>query len=71
VSLAIILSIVLVMALVHGDDGNDPIQLIWMAAMWTLDAGTMGGDQGSAGFLFGMLAVTVAASSSSARSSGS
>jgi ion channel POLLUX/CASTOR len=59
VSLAIIVGVVLVMVLVHGDDGNDPLQLIWMATMRTLDAGTMGGDQGSAGFLFGMLAVTV------------
>jgi voltage-gated potassium channel Kch len=59
VSLAIILGVVLVMVLVRGDDGRDPIQLIWMATMRTLDAGTMGGDEGSAGFLFGMLAVTV------------
>ena len=59
VSLAIILGVVLVMVLVRGDDGNDPLQLIWMATMRTLDAGTMGGDEGSAGFLFGMLAVTL------------
>jgi ion channel POLLUX/CASTOR len=59
VSLAIILGVVLVMVLVRGDDGIDPLQLIWMATMRTLDAGTMGGDEGSAGFLFGMLAVTL------------
>ena len=59
VSLAIILGVVLVLVLVRGDDGIDPLQLIWMATMRTLDAGTMGGDEGSAGFLFGMLAVTL------------
>jgi len=32
--------------------------LLWASLMRTLDAGTMGGDTGSAGFLFGMLAVT-------------
>jgi voltage-gated potassium channel Kch len=32
--------------------------LLWASLMRTLDAGTMGGDTGSAGFLLGMLAVT-------------
>jgi voltage-gated potassium channel Kch len=32
--------------------------LLWASLMRTLDAGTMGGDTGSAGFLVGMLAVT-------------
>ncbi len=34
-------------------------QLIWMGLMRTLDAGTMGGDQGSYPFLFLMFAVTI------------
>ena len=59
VSLLIILGVVLFMVIVGGDEGNDPLQLAWMATMRTLDAGTMGGDEGSAGFLFGMLAVTL------------
>lgn len=43
-----------------GDDGGRPpfTQLVWMGLMRTLDAGTMGGDQGSWPFLFSMLAVT-------------
>ena len=59
VSLLIIVGVVLVMILVRGDDGNDPIQLTWMAMMRTLDAGTMGGDTGTPGYLLGMLAVTL------------
>ncbi len=35
------------------------IQLIWMGLMRTLDAGTMGGDEGSYAFPFLMLAVTI------------
>lgn len=34
-------------------------QLFWMGLMRTLDAGTMGGDQGSWPFLFSMLVVTL------------
>ena len=58
-SMAVILGMVAVILIVHGDDGIDPLKLIWMALMRTLDAGTMGGDDGSAGFLLGMLGVTV------------
>ena len=59
VALVIILGVVAVLILVRGDDGRDPLMLAWMAIMRTLDAGTMGGDEGSPGFLFGMLAVTL------------
>lgn len=43
------------------DGGERPgfAQLAWMSLMRTLDAGTMGGDQGSWPFLFAMLAVTM------------
>ncbi len=34
-------------------------KLVWMGLMRTLDSGTMGGDEGSWGFLFAMLAVTI------------
>ena len=34
-------------------------QLVWMGLMRTLDAGTMGGDEGGWPFLFAMLAVTL------------
>lgn len=33
--------------------------VVWMGLMRTLDSGTMGGDEGSWGFLFSMLAVTL------------
>jgi ion channel POLLUX/CASTOR len=33
-------------------------ELLWMSMLRTLDPGTMGGDSGSATFVFGMLAVT-------------
>jgi ion channel POLLUX/CASTOR len=35
------------------------LQIIWMSLMRTLDAGTMGGDEGSILFLFSMFAVTL------------
>ncbi len=35
------------------------VQIAWMSLMRTLDAGTMGGDQGSWGFLFSMFGVTL------------
>ncbi len=43
------------------DDGQRPAlpQIIWMSLMRTLDAGTMGGDAGSWGYLFAMLGVTL------------
>lgn len=34
-------------------------EIVWMGLMRTLDSGTMGGDAGSWGFLFAMLAVTI------------
>lgn len=34
-------------------------EVTWMALLRTLDSGTMGGDQGSVGFLFMMLVVTI------------
>lgn len=37
----------------------DFFHLVWMGLMRTLDAGTMGGDEGSWPFLFAMLAVTL------------
>lgn len=44
----------------EGDAGQRPglVQLAWMGLMRTLDAGTMGGDQGSWPFLLAMLVVT-------------
>jgi ion channel POLLUX/CASTOR len=43
------------------EDGSAPafLDLMWMALMRTLDAGTMGGDTGSWPFLFAMLGVTL------------
>lgn len=35
------------------------IQMMWMGLMRTLDAGTMGGDEGNWSFLFAMLAITM------------
>lgn len=39
--------------------GTSLPDLMWASLMRTLDSGTMGGDTGSAGFLVGMLAVTL------------
>ncbi len=58
VSVLIIVGVVLVLVLVRGDDGRDLPSLLWMALLRTLDPGTMGGDEGSAGFVLGMLVVT-------------
>jgi voltage-gated potassium channel Kch len=43
------------------DDGTRPgfVQIAWSSLMRTLDAGTMGGDQGSWPFLISMLVVTL------------
>src|SRR3954447_22471793 len=43
------------------EDGTRPglFALAWSGLMRTLDAGTMGGDQGSVPFLLAMLAITV------------
>lgn len=58
VSLLIIIGVVVVLVLIRGDDGRGFPQLLWMALLRTLDPGTMGGDEGSTGFVLGMLAVT-------------
>ncbi|MCU0664438.1 MAG: potassium transporter TrkA [Myxococcota bacterium] len=44
-----------------GEDGSPLpfVQVAWMSLMRTLDAGTMGGDQGSWAFLMSMFAVTM------------
>ncbi len=60
ISILAILAIVLAMVLVRGDDGRDIPTLLWMSMLRTLDPGTMGGDEGSAPFLVGMFAVTLA-----------
>lgn len=41
-----------------GQPGPGFVAITWMALMRTLDAGTMGGDQGSWSFLLSMLAIT-------------
>jgi voltage-gated potassium channel Kch len=54
-----ILAISLVIAIMGlSGEGMSLPDLLWASLMRTLDAGTMGGDTGSAGFLIGMLAVT-------------
>jgi len=58
-SLAIIVGVAAILVVVRGDDGRDLPQLLWMSLLRTLDPGTMGGDQGSPGFVLGMLAVTL------------
>jgi voltage-gated potassium channel Kch len=62
-SAAVILAVSLVvwaagLAPAEGEERPGLGALAWMALMRTLDAGTMGGDQGSWPFLFAMLAVT-------------
>jgi len=59
VSLALILAIALIIRLTRLAPDIDFAQLVWMALMRTLDAGTMGGDQGSWPYLFAMLGVTL------------
>ncbi len=59
VSALIVVGVVAVLVLVGGDDGRSIPQLLWMSLLRTLDPGTMGGDEGSAGFVLGMLAVTL------------
>lgn len=58
VSALIVVGVVALLVLVGGDDGRDIPQLLWMSLLRTLDPGTMGGDEGSAAFVLGMLAVT-------------
>jgi len=52
------ISLVITMMGLSGEGMSLP-DLIWASLMRTLDAGTMGADRGSAGFLVGMLAVTL------------
>jgi voltage-gated potassium channel Kch len=59
VSTLIIVGVVLALALVGGGNGRDIPRLLWMSLLRTLDPGTMGGDEGSAAFVLGMLAVTL------------
>ena len=58
VSLALIVAIALIVRLDPPGARYGFAQLVWMALMRTLDAGTMGGDQGSWPYLFAMLGVT-------------
>jgi voltage-gated potassium channel Kch len=58
-SVVIIVGVAVVLVFTGDTEGNDFPQLLWMAMVRTLDAGTMGGDQGSNTFKFGMLAVTL------------
>jgi len=61
VAVLIILAVVLFVMLISGpanpEDG--PLDVAWAALMRTLDAGTMGGDDGNPLFLFAMLTVTL------------
>lgn len=59
VSTLIVVGVVAVLVVIRGDDGRDVPQLLWMSLLRTLDPGTMGGDDGSAAFVLGMLAVTL------------
>ncbi len=59
VSALLILAIALIVRLLGFAPDIAFPQLVWMSLMRTLDAGTMGGDQGSWPFLFAMLAVTL------------
>jgi voltage-gated potassium channel Kch len=52
-----VISLVITIMGLSGEGMTLP-DLLWASLMRTLDAGTMGGDTGSAGFLLGMLAVT-------------
>jgi ion channel POLLUX/CASTOR len=63
VSVAIIGVIATLVFLVqsHDEDQAKTVgELLWMSLMRTLDPGTMGGDEGSAQFVLGMFAVTLA-----------
>lgn len=60
VSLLIIVFVaVVVKGLQLAPDDVSFAKLVWMGLMRTLDSGTMGGDEGSWGYLFAMLAVTI------------
>ncbi len=60
VALLIIVAVVLFVMLIGvAPEGKDPLAVAWMSLMRTLDAGTMGGDDGNGLFLFAMFAVTL------------
>lgn len=62
VILVIAVSTVVIVAGFAPSEGSNNIgfaEVAWMSMMRTLDAGTMGGDQGSWPFLFSMFAVTI------------
>jgi len=60
-----VLSVVLIVAItavayaINAAPDKSFIEIAWMGLMRTLDAGTMGGDEGSWGLLLSMLAVTI------------
>jgi hypothetical protein len=59
--IVVLSAIVWLAGLVPVDEGAKPasyLDVAWMSLMRTLDAGTMGGDEGSWSFLLSMLAVT-------------
>lgn len=58
-SALVIVVLSLVVWLARSAPGISFPRLLWMSLMRTLDAGTMGGDEGSWPFLFAMLAVTI------------
>jgi voltage-gated potassium channel Kch len=64
ISALIVVSVSLVLVLsgaLEGDEanqGDDPIRLIWLGFLHTLDSGAIGGDVGGLPFLLGMLLVT-------------
>ncbi len=59
VAVVIIAAVVLFVMAIGGEEGRSIPELAWMSLMRTLDAGTMGGDEGSPQFLVAMLAVTL------------
>ena len=58
-SLGVIIVISLVVKLAGLAPDVELPKLVWRALMRTLDAGTMGGDEGEWPYLFAMLAVTL------------
>ncbi len=59
--IVVITAVVVASGIAPENDGEKPgfAKIAWMSLMRTLDAGTMGGDQGSWPFLFAMLGVTL------------
>ncbi len=58
-SVAIIVFIALIVRITGLLPDASFAQIVWMSLMRTLDAGTMGGDEGSWPFLLAMLAITI------------